>query len=215
MQNHGHCVDGKSCKFSHDIELILDLEENRKSRKKRKRKKTVDNGTEESKQIKMRKIEGEEEGEEGQDKDKDTGEDKEKEKIDIDTDNDKDKDKGKEKIDTLPLPSTHKKRKRKRRKGVAKGEQKQQDITTPITPTPITSTPTLLDAPPRHELLPKDVHIGRMHSAGFDAFATGFIYCHLFLRFGGSKMHALGNNIYLIGKDFPLKLQQSQYSTST
>jgi len=65
---------------------------------------------------------------------------------------------------------------------------------------------------PSKDLLPPDVHVGKMHSAGFDSFATGFIYGQFFAKFGAKELHGFGNNVYLVGKDFPLKLQKSVYS---
>jgi len=67
------------------------------------------------------------------------------------------------------------------------------------------------DSQPATNLDEDGVTIGKKHSAGFDSFATGYIYAHLLSKMEPVQMHAMVNQVYIYGKEMPLRLYKSRF----
>lgn len=50
------------------------------------------------------------------------------------------------------------------------------------------------------------------HAAHFDAFMTGFIFCHMARQLGDQALNSHINNLYLMKFDVPLKLAQNVFA---
>jgi len=57
-------------------------------------------------------------------------------------------------------------------------------------------------------------HANKGHTAGFDAFMTGYIFAHYLCKFS-SCLSDLRNKVYLSGKDMPLLLTKSQFTKNS
>jgi hypothetical protein len=50
------------------------------------------------------------------------------------------------------------------------------------------------------------------HSAGRDAFCTGFLAARYSQQLGAAAMTEAANRVYVIGKAFPLRMERSQFA---
>ncbi|KAJ3055455.1 Target of EGR1, member 1 (Nuclear) [Rhizophlyctis rosea] len=88
-------------------------------------------------------------------------------------------------------------------------------------PSPTQSIPANLQPEPRATKAesapqPSDATLfEKYHSACFDAYMTGYIWAHQLLLFGKEKMETYQNCMYLIGKQFPLRIEKSKFAKTS
>ena len=150
FMNHGFCSSGIRCEENHDVEVILNYEENLRVNKKRKREDLIEDAQQDDGVITSNLSRKKQKKEEKQQQAKEQEEEQQQE--------------------------------------FEEQQQEEEQIQTTI---------------PR---MKED----QQHSAGFDSFATGFVFCDIMNRLGREQVFTLRNNIYLIAKDRPLRLIKSK-----
>lgn len=178
---HGYCPHGNSCKLSHDIELILDKEEG------------VTTPRSSSSSSNSRSREGNAKRQKRDQKQPDLSDDT---SSNIFSNNFSLNNFSSNNFSSniSSSSSSNSSKETQQQHSSTFGQQGDEANNPPVCP---------MDIP--------HLHVGKMHSAGYDAFCTGFVYSHLLLKLGAERMHSYGNKLYLIAKQHPLLLEKSRY----
>ncbi|KAJ3038005.1 Target of EGR1, member 1 (Nuclear) [Rhizophlyctis rosea] len=84
--------------------------------------------------------------------------------------------------------------------------------TLPIDPQPPTLPKDPQPTPPSQPHATNATLFEKYHSACFDAYMTGFIYAHQLAVYGADAMGGWKNNLYLMGKQIPLRIEKSRFA---
>ena len=187
LQGHGWCTKGKYCPKSHDLDLIIDIDEFTKDRKSRKRKRR--------KQNQLSK------GSSGVDNVTDTGANGD---ADSDAVSDMSVNLTTDRLENGMDIEEKIENQKSIQNGVVNGNKVQAGITD--------DTRLCRNCGKSTNLLSSSGG----HRAGYDAFMTGFIYAVYLTQLSGGeregKMADWKNKLYLCGKDYPLSVSKSNFS---
>ena len=181
-QGHGFCNEGRDCKRSHDLDVILDFEmevKNGNGRPKKKQK------SENQSSASSSAFADEQSG--GADRPPETSESP-KPANGISHDNPSET-----ATDTIPTPTSTSEQ------TISQIHISEPPSFTTVTP-PQSTDATLFE---------------NYHSACFDAYMTGYIWAHQLLLYGKEKMETYKNNMYLIGKQIPLRIEKSRFARTS
>ena len=194
LQGHGWCTKGQFCPKSHDIDLIIDIDDFTKDKKSRKRKRRKQNQLMKRSGNNNDSIDMTAEGDWKNDSvSMETNDDEECDGVDFE-DTEK-------KIDKLELERSTPFKAKNSVNAVQVETQKEESGHDKTCKSCGKST--------------NNVSLGGGHRAGYDAFMTGLIYAVYLSQIEASerdrKIGDWKNKLYLSGKDYPLSVSKSNF----